>query len=118
MTTMDTKTPVCECHELRRVKSYPPDPAHSDFSSELQSASTLTTLTEVPAPAPPSFLDRVQHLRSLFYLLAFSSTFTILNCLFVFFVLIRGHVESPGVIWDATKTNVHSFSTSWVEVVD
>ncbi|KAK4450545.1 hypothetical protein QBC34DRAFT_296908 [Podospora aff. communis PSN243] len=98
---------TCECHELRRVRSYPPDPRHSD----LQSVSTLTTLTEHDSAAeqPPrslSFWETLGPLRALFYLVAFSSTFTVLNCLFIYFVLLREIVETPGpVMWDATKTN-------------
>jgi hypothetical protein len=109
---MDAKAPHCQCHELRRVKSYPPDPPSSDISSELRSASTLTTLTdenkhEEVSARPTSFWDAVRHLHSLFYLVAFSTTFSVLNCLFVYYVLLKQYVETPGpVMWDATKTNV------------
>jgi hypothetical protein len=105
---MDSTAPTCGCHELRRVRSYPPDPKHLD----LRSVSTLTTLAEHETTTeqfgkPLTFWDTLRPLRALFYLVAFSSTFTVLNCLFVYFVLLREIVETPGnVMWDATKTNV------------
>lgn len=109
MTTMAATPPTCvECHELRRVRSYPPDPKHPD----LRSVSTSTTLaehedTDDSDRKPLSFLKVVRPLLSLFYLLAFSSTFTVLNCLFVYFVLLRQYVETPGhIMWDGPKTNV------------
>ncbi|KAK4164607.1 hypothetical protein QBC43DRAFT_210198 [Cladorrhinum sp. PSN259] len=48
---------------------------------------------------------RARPLRSLLILYAFSVLFCFLFCTFIYAVLIKGHVETPGVLWTAAKTN-------------
>jgi hypothetical protein len=86
--------------------------------------STRTTLTDheptiKALEKPLTFWEALRPLRALFYLVAFSSTFTILNCLFVYFVLLREIVETPGhVMWDATKTNVRPLFETYKTLTD
>jgi len=80
-----------------KVKLPSPSPTLVDTS-----AVDTTTVGNLPKP----FFSKIRTIRGLLWLLIPNSLFTILYCLFVFYVLISKNVETPGpVIWDASKTN-------------
>ncbi|KAK3989060.1 hypothetical protein QBC44DRAFT_328316 [Cladorrhinum sp. PSN332] len=48
---------------------------------------------------------RAKPIQSLLILYAFSLSFCCLFCTFIYATLIKTHLETPGVFWDAVKTN-------------
>ncbi|KAK1760044.1 hypothetical protein QBC47DRAFT_312218 [Echria macrotheca] len=113
-------------YEIRRVKSAPGmpldqrNPVHGfDFPEPMQRADTVVVPSEDPAVGPksPTFRALVGSMMSMLILLSLSSVFCVLFSLFIYFVLMNGYVETPGVVWDASWANYFVGAASIVSVI-
>jgi hypothetical protein len=60
---------------------------------------------ETPPEQPVTLGAKIRSIRTLIALVAFSLTYCLLYCAFIYEVLILRHVTTPGVFWEASMTN-------------